>query len=242
MKRDIESDLLRWKNNDNRSPLLIRGARQVGKIYVIEQFGKDHFSNLVIINFEQYPQFKECFHTLDPIAIISSLELLTNQTITQNETLVFLDEIQECPNAIMALRYFKEQMPRLYIIGAGSLLEFTLNNPSFRMPVGRIQFLFLKPLSFGEYLDASGHEKLRKFLKEIKILDSVDSIIHTKLLSLVNEYSALGGMPEVVKEYIESKSLLKCQDIQTNILLTYRNDFGKYAKKPNHLLLEKVFN
>jgi predicted AAA+ superfamily ATPase len=242
MKRDIESNLLRWKNNDNRSPLLIRGARQVGKSYVIEQFGKDHFSNLVIINFEQYPQFKECFHSLDPIAIISSLELLTNQTITQNETLLFLDEIQECPNAIMALRYFKEQMPRLHIIGAGSLLEFTLNNPSFRMPVGRIQFLFLKPLSFGEYLDASGHEKLRKFLNEIKISDSVDSIIHTKLLSLVNQYSALGGMPEVVKEYIESKSLLKCQDIQTNILLTYRNDFGKYAKKTNHLLLEKVFN
>jgi predicted AAA+ superfamily ATPase len=242
MKRDIEKDLLNWMKDESRSPLLLRGARQVGKSYIVEKFGKENFSNFVLVNFEQYPEFKDCFKTLNPSQICASLELLTNTRIIAGETLVFLDEIQECPQAIMALRYFKEQMPELHLIGAGSLLEFTLNDPDFRMPVGRVKFLFLRPLSFGEYLEASSNANLRKFINEISLQNKIDNVIHLKLMSLLREYVSIGGMPAVVDEYLRSKSPLKCQDIQTNILLTYRNDFGKYAKRTNHLILEKLFN
>lgn len=242
MKRDIEKNLLNWKKDQNRAPLLLRGARQVGKSYIIEKFGKENFSNFIVVNFEQYPEFKECFTSFDPVQICSSLELLSNKRIIAGETLVFLDEIQECPSAITALRYFKEQMQDLHIIGAGSLLEFALNDEHFRMPVGRIQFLFLKPLSFGEYLEASGNHALRNFLNKIDLDDKVENFIHLKLMSLLKEYASLGGMPAVVAEYLNSRSLLKCQEIQTNILSTYRNDFGKYAKKTNHEIIEKLFS
>ena len=214
MKRDLEKDLLRWKNQERRMPLLIRGARQVGKSYAIEKFGKDHFEESIVLNFEQKPEYKNCFNSLEPVKIISAIELMVGTTIHPGKTLIFLDEIQECPQAIMALRYFKEEMSKLHVIGAGSLLEFALNDVSFRMPVGRVQFLYLRPLSFGEYLDACGNSKLRSYLQDFDGT-FIEDVIHQKLLSLVREYFALGGMPAVIAEYLESKSLLQCQEIQT---------------------------
>jgi predicted AAA+ superfamily ATPase len=142
----------------------------------------------------------------------------------------------------MALRYFKEQMPDLHVIGAGSLLEFALNDPDFRMPVGRIQSIYLRPLSFGEYLDASGNSKLRKYLRELTVEEKIEEVVHHFLLNLVREYFALGGMPAVISEYLQSKKLLVCQDIQTAILMTYRNDFGKYAGRMPHHHLQTIFN
>ncbi len=241
MKRDIEKDLLNWKMQKGHMPLLLRGARQVGKSYIIEKFGRENFENCVTINFEQYPEYKGCFNTLDPAKITSSLELLSKASIKPEKTLLFLDEIQECPQAITALRYFKEQMPTLHVIGAGSLLEFALNDADFRMPVGRIQFLFMRPMSFGEYLDASGHEKLRQYLATIHLTDVIEEVIHQKLLMLVREYIALGGMPAVIDEYLEKKSLLRCQEIQTAILTTFRNDFGKYASRSQYQHLQSIF-
>lgn len=241
MKRDIEEDLLRWKNQHRRMPLLLRGARQVGKSYIIEKFGREQFEHCAILNFEQHPEYKACFHTLDPVKIVSAIELITGFTIEAGKTLLFLDEIQECPQAIMALRYFKEQLPDLHVIGAGSLLEFALNDPDFRMPVGRVQSFYLRPLSFGEYLDAVGNFKLRKFLGSLKIQDRIDETIHQHLLSRVREYFALGGMPAVISEYLDSSKLLLCQDIQTAILTTFRNDFGKYANRTPHNHLQTIF-
>ncbi len=241
MKRDIETDLLRWKNNPRRMPLLLRGARQVGKTHLIEKFGREEFENSVILNFEEYPEYKNCFKTLQPNRIINAIELVTNHTIQSGKTLLFLDEIQECPQAIMALRYFKEQMADLHVIGAGSLLEFVLNDANFRMPVGRVQFMYLRPLSFGEYLDASGHTKLRNYLKSLLITDVVEEVVHERLLSLVREYFALGGMPAVLSEFLLSKSLLHCQDIQTALLTTFRTDFGKYAGRTPHEHLQTIF-
>lgn len=241
MKRDIEADLLRWKNQERRMPLLLRGARQVGKSFIVEKFGKEHFKHCAILNFEQHPEYKGCFQTLDPIKIISAIELITGFTIDAGKTLLFLDEIQECPQAIMALRYFKEQLPNLHVIGAGSLLEFALNDPDFRMPVGRIQSFYLRPLSFGEYLDASGNSKLRKYLRDLTVQSTIEEVIHKHLLSLVREYFALGGMPAVISEYLLSKKLLLCQDIQTAILTTFRNDFGKYAGRTPHTHLQTIF-
>lgn len=241
MQRDIEADFLRWKNQKGFMPLLLRGARQVGKTYIVEKFGKEQFTTFVEINFEQYPDYKRCFDTLDPIKIVNSIELLVDTSITPGKTLLFLDEIQECPKAIMALRYFKEQMSDLHIIGAGSLLEFILNDEHFRMPVGRVQFMYLRPLSFGEYLNAAGNSNLRNYLQTIHVGDIIEEVIHNRLLKLVREYIALGGMPAVIAEYIDTKSLFRCQEIQMAILATFRNDFGKYAKRTPHEHLKTIF-
>lgn len=241
MKRDIEKYLIRWKDYKRRMPLLLRGARQVGKTHVIVKFGREEFDNCVILNFEERPEYKNCFNTLEPQRIINSIELVTGSAIQQGKTLLFLDEIQECPQAIMALRYFKEQMPDLHIIGAGSLLEFALNDPNFRMPVGRVEFMYLRPLSFGEYLDASGNSKLREYLKSVNLQEGVETVVHNRLISLVREYFALGGMPAVISEFLESTSLLRCQEIQTALLTTFRKDFGKYAGRTPHGHLQTLF-
>ena len=241
MKRNIEADLLRWMENKGRLPLLLRGARQVGKTYVVEKFGREHFEQCITLNFEQHPEYSACFKTLEPVKILSSIELLTGVPIRAGKTLLFFDEIQECPQAIMALRYFKEQMPEIHIIGAGSLLEFALNDPKFRMPVGRVQFMYLRPISFGEFLDATQNNQLRNYLHSIHIHDQIEEVVHQKLLSLVREYFALGGMPAILPEYLESKSLLQCQDLQNAILTTFRKDFGKYAGRLPHSHLQTIF-
>lgn len=241
MKRNIEINLRQWKLQERRMPLLLRGARQVGKTYIIEKFGKEEFTYFANLNFEQYPEYKGFFTTLDPVKIINAIELVTGIPIQAGKTLIFLDEIQECPQAIMALRYFKEQMPELHIIGAGSLLEFTLNDPQFRMPVGRIQFMYLRPVSFGEFLDASGNGQLRTYLQKIHLENTIEEVVHQKLLSLITEYCALGGMPAVIAEYLQSKNLTLCQNIQTSILTTFRKDFGKYANRTPHIHLENIF-
>lgn len=200
------------------------------------------FEHFVLVNLEQYPEFKEAFQTLDPIKIIAKIELLTNTTIHPGKTLLFIDEIQECPQAIMALRYFKEQMPALHVIGAGSLLEFALEDENFRMPVGRVEFMQLRPLSFGEYLDVSGNEKLRKFLQNIHFSEKIDEVIHKRLLLIVREYMSIGGMPAVVAEYLNTKSFVSCQEVQSNLLASYRKDFGKYVHRTQYANIEKVFN
>ncbi len=241
MKRDIEHELLAWKNSIIKSPLLLRGARQVGKSWIVEKFGKEQFENIVVVNFEQRPETRVCFETLIPEKIISAIELLLNVRIQPGKTLLFLDEIQECPQAIMSLRYFKEQKPDLHMIGAGSLLEFIINEEDFRMPVGRVQFLYLRPLSFYEFLSAFGRENLREHLKGVTINAPPQKVIHDELLRLVREYVALGGMPAVISAFLQTKSLNVTQNVQSDILSTYRRDFGKYAKKTKHDYLNLLF-
>ncbi len=223
-------------------PLLLRGARQVGKSYLIKKFGEENFENLVEVNFEEYPEYKKCFETLHPTQIIATLELVTGKSIEPGKTLLFLDEIQECPQAIVSLRYFKEKMPELHVIGAGSLLEFVLNSEQFRLPVGRVQSLYLRPLSFGEFLDATQNQKLRTYLQLVTPRDTIQDVVHDRLLTLLRDYFALGGMPAVIYEYLQSKSLLQSQDIQTSLLTTFRTDFGKYANKTPHEHLQTIFS
>ena len=242
MRRDIEKELILWKAQKEKYPLIIRGARQVGKSYLVETFGKTHFQNNVVVNLEFQPQLKDCFKSLDPSEIINKLQLLLGVQIKEDDTLLFLDEIQECPQAIMSLRYFKEKMPKLAVIAAGSLLEFVMRSPDFKMPVGRVQFLYLEPMSFSEYLDAAGNQNLREFISDVKLTDSIDDVIHKKLLELLRIYIIVGGMPAVLTEYLSSKDLMNCQRIQTALLQTYRSDFGKYAKISQHKYLQKVFD
>ena len=241
MKRDIDDTLKTWKTEAHRYPLLVRGARQVGKTYSIKQFGENEFDNLVEVNFEQKPQYLTCFESLEPKKIVETLSVLTKSDIIPGKTILFLDEIQECPKAISALRYFYEQMPDLHVIGAGSLLEFVMSQESFKMPVGRVQYLYMKPLSFLEFLDNVGESRTRNVIETFSWDNLPSPAIHKHLLSLIKKYAVIGGMPAIVSEYISSSSLEKCFQIQTIIIQTYRDDFGKYASKVKYKYLEKIF-
>jgi len=242
MFREALSDLYKWKERTNRLALIIRGARQVGKTFLIEEFAKTAFVNHLTINFEQQPEYKAAFErSLDPHFIIHNIELISGINLVSGESLLFLDEIQECPQAIGALRYFKEQMPNLHVIGAGSLLEFVLNDANFRMPVGRVEFLYIKPMTFYEFLLATNNQKLANFLSQVTINDVFPVEIHQKLLGLVYEYVAIGGMPQIVDAYVSSKDLTRCSQLHAALLQTYQNDFGKYAYKTQYQHLKEIF-
>ena len=241
MRRQIYSHLIEWKNSASRMPLLVRGARQIGKTYVIESFAKAEFEDYLIINFEIQPEYKPCFSSLDPKIILERIEFIAKKNITLGKTLLFLDEIQECPTAIQALRYFKEQYQALHVIGAGSLLEFTLNEAEFRIPVGRVEFLYMYPLNFNEFLNALGHEKLIQHLSLADIASGIDPVAHEQLLKHLKLFFLLGGMPAVVQTYINGESLRRCQGVQAFLLNTYRNDFGKYASRANQQHCRRIF-
>jgi len=244
MWRRIEQDLLAWKGSKKQLPIILRGARQVGKSYTIEKFGKESFSNIVVANFEFNSRLSSAFNTLDPVEIVGKLEAFTKSTIRPQETLLFLDEIQLCPQAILALRYFKEKMPDLHVIAAGFLLELVLNAKEldFSFPVGRIQFMYLKPLSFQEFLVNLGEEKLIEFLKKSTLKNPLDPVFHERLIELIRQYLLVGGMPFVVDNFIEKKSYVEARQLQNSVLQTYYTDFGKYAKKTIHKHLQELFD
>ena len=241
IKRDLYKHLISWKKDKSRMPLLIRGARQVGKSYLIEKFGKNEFKNFVVINFERNPEYKSIFNFYDPKEIIKKLMILSNSPIQEGDTLLFFDEIQECPNAITSLRYFYEELPKQHIICAGSLLEFALKSKDFKMPVGRVQYLFMNQVSFKEFICAINRTGISEILSDVTLLKNIDDTIHNKLNELLKIYLILGGMPAVLSEYIETANINKCVQIQSSIVNTFIDDFGKYSKKVDNLLLQKVF-
>lgn len=241
MKRDIYQSLKEWKESNTRRPLLLRGARQTGKTFIVQRFGQEEFEHTIYINFERNPEYKTIFNTFVPIEITEKIILFTAQKPEAGKTLLFLDEIQECPEAIVSLRYFYEEMPGLHIIGAGSLLEFALKSENFKMPVGRVQYLYLYPMNFGEFLDALGESALREYLHQFPNLEKMPDGIHEKLNEFIRKYYFLGGMPGVVKEYITSRDIIRCQRIQRSIIDTYIDDFAKYSKVSSHTLLKKAF-
>lgn len=241
MDRTLKKELCQWKEKKERIPLLIRGARQVGKSYLIETFGRESFELFATVNFELRPEYGACFQTLDPTDILPQLEGICKTRIIPGETLLFFDEIQNCPRALMALRYFKEKMPQLHVVSAGSLLEFTIEDENFSFPVGRVQFLYLKPLSFREFLKAKGEEKLIELLEHTTVLNPLGNGIHEHLLNLVKLYFFTGGMPAAVQSFLKENSFLECQRIHETILGNYQSDFGKYASKAQHKYLQRLF-
>ena len=241
MKRNFTKILLNWKEKTSRTPLIVRGARQVGKTYTIQDFGKKEFKSFLTINFESSQIFHPCFETMDPVSIISQIELISKQKIVSKETLLFLDEIQQCPKALQSLRYFKEKMPDLHVIAAGSLLEFAIHNDNFSFPVGRVQFARLFPFSFEEYLDACGDTELKKQLYSYDCYFLPPISIHQYLMKRMKEYFIIGGMPAVVLTYINTQKFLEAKYIQKSLWDTFEADFGKYAKKYQHRHLKKIF-
>lgn len=241
MRRAIEPILEKWKDRTNRLPIILRGARQVGKSFIIEKFGRENFESLVICNFEFHPELIHCFDSFDPLAICAKLEVAFKTRIIPGKTLLFLDEIQNCPKAITALRYFKEKLPALHVIAAGSLLEFALHEEQFSFPVGRVEFLYLKPLSFHEYLISQNHNRLVEILESVTLQQPPEPFIHEQLLLLLREYFLIGGMPSVVRCFLETRSFLECQRVLTGLLETYRADFPKYATKTQYRHLQLFF-
>ena len=221
---------------------MISGARQIGKTFIVNSFGKNEFKSLITLNFERNHEYKDIFTTYNPVEILEKITLFTGKMAKQGETLIFLDEIQECPKAIMALRYFYEEMPDLHIIGAGSLLEFTLKAEDLRMPVGRVQYLYMFPLSFGEFMDALGEKALYNHILHLPNLAELPGSLQDKLTEYIRKYFIIGGMPAVVNEYIQTHDILKCQKIQHLIIDTYTDDFSKYARQSKFRYLKKVFS
>ena len=239
MKRLVDDVLDAWAQDSRRLPLLIRGARQVGKTYAVTALGERSFSDTAAINLEQQPRYRRCFDTLEPRAILDQIGILRGTPVEPGRTLLFIDEIQECPAAVMALRYFYEQVPDLHVIGAGSLLEFALEAERLRIPVGRIQPLFMFPLSFAEFLAAIGEEPALQASGVGTV--TLSTAVHEHLISLLRTYLLLGGMPAVVAEYLETGSVARANRIQTAITQTLRDDFGKYARASSHHHLDRVF-
>ena len=242
MKRFIEDILIKWKDEKGRKPLVLSGARQVGKSYVIEQNFAGHFEQLLSVNFEKQPEFNSCFDSgYDPAKILRRIEALADQRLTIGRTLLFFDEVQFCPEAIISLRYFFEEMPDLHIIAAGSLLEFTIDKIS--IPVGRVTFRHLGPMSFEEFLFNSGNQILLDEIKEHSISMPFPEALHNQAIFLLKEYLAIGGMPQVVASYLEHQDYLRCQELLTDLLESYLKDFPKYSSKHSDLkYIDTVFS
>lgn len=223
-----------------RKPLLMRGARQVGKTHVVRELGKE-FDSFVEVNFERRKEIKALFEAnLDPKQICEKLELIFSQKIVPQRTLLFFDEIQVCPEAIIALRYFYEEMPELHVIAAGSLLDFAIEKVG--VPVGRVSFCYMYPMSFIEFLMATGNELFAKEILQHPATEAFIEPLHQKGLQLLGEYMLVGGMPEAIAHWTEHRDITLCTETQHSIINAYRQDFEKYAKKNELKYVELLFN
>ncbi len=242
MKRDIQQFLLSWRDDPSRKPLLVRGARQVGKSYVVELFGHEQFGGVVTVNFELEPRFAQCFAgSLEPSEVVAALSVVGGQPIEPGRSLLFLDEVQLCARAITALRYFHERQHELHVIAAGSLLEFALELEEFHMPVGRVDHAHVEPMSFGEFLDATGQAQAREMLAGCAPDRPPVQAVHEHLLNQVRAYCAVGGMPEAVAEYVRSHDVSRAQRVHLSLAQTYRDDFAKYASHARVPHVQQVF-
>jgi uncharacterized protein len=240
LKRTIDAELIAWKEDPNRKPLMIRGARQVGKSSTVREFSKT-FEYYIEINFEEQRNMHKLFTgDLSPERICEQLSLYTKTPINPGKTLLFFDEIQACTEAISSLRFFYEKMPGLHLIAAGSLLEFALEAlPSFG--VGRIRTLFMYPFSFDEFLLAQGEEALLNLKNTASAANPLPDLIHQKLCDFLKRFLLIGGMPEVMGQYIQSHDLLSCQRILDDLITSLQADFAKYKKRVPPSRLAEVF-
>lgn len=227
MKRLIINQLISWKENSQRKPLILNGARQVGKTYILKAFGKLHYRNVAYVNLDSQKELAKVFEQdFNVTRIIRSLSAFLNIHIEPQHTLIVLDEVQECPAALHALKYFCEDAPEYHVVVAGSLLGISLHgNSSF--PVGKVDMLRMFPLTFEEFLMALGEEQLIKLMKdgETEVIDTLSG----RFVDCLRQYYYTGGMPAVVKEYITSGNLQSVRQLQKQILFDYRRDFSKHA-------------
>jgi len=245
MQRLAMDQLKVWKENPTRKPLILRGARQVGKTYLLKQFGEAEFPNYHYINFEEDQQAGQLFErNLDPERILNDLQLYLEKPINQQTDLVIFDEIQRCPKALTSLKYFREKIPELALCAAGSLIGIYLSWDSF--PVGQVTFLGLYPMTFEEFLLETGKQQFVALLSELTWKEPLPEIAHTKLWDLWKRYLITGGMPEVIEQYREQQDnllqvLQKVREIQKDLINTYMADIAKHSGKTNAMHIERLW-
>lgn len=238
MKRFITEKLIKWKKSKNRKPLILRGARQVGKTFILKEFGEKYYDSVAYFNFDHDDGLSSLFNnTKDPKRILEQLTLISGKKINPETTLIIFDEVQECPDALNSLKYFKEEAPSYHVVCAGSLLGIKLSKTSF--PVGKVEFLDMYPMTFSEFLLADNSENLVTLMKETKNIKAFPKIFEDMLIEKLKIYYIVGGMPEVVYSWVNDKDIEKVNKIQKDILDSYENDFSKHvdSKEANKISL-----
>ena len=244
MKRKIISDLIKWKENPKRMPLIVNGARQVGKTYILKEFAKESYANFVYVNLETNISVNAYFEgDINPLKIIQYLETISNERIIPEKTLIILDEIQSCARALLSLKSFCEEAPEYHVVAAGSLLGVAINRESYSFPVGKVDELTMFPLDFEEFLWAYNKEILSNIIQEhYSIIAPMPKAIHNQALECYKAYIIVGGLPAVVKEFVDSGSFLNAADIQGKILNEYIADMAKYADNTTSVKIRGCYN
>ena len=241
MKRFIVDKLIKWKNSKYRKPLILKGARQVGKTYILKEFGKENYDDIAYFNFDHDTDLYNLFvNSKEPKRILEQLAFIYGKAIIPGKTLIFFDEIQECPNALNSLKYFQEEANEYHIVCAGSLLGIRLSHTSF--PVGKVDFMNLYPMTFSEFLIADNCENLVDYMKSIEKIENIPDIFFNMLEEKLKAYFIIGGMPEAVYSWVNEKNVEMVNRIQTNILQAYENDFSKHVKNNEANKISLIWN
>lgn len=242
MYRRQLQDLHQWFSKKTRKPLVIRGARQVGKSTLVKLFAENNNIPLADINLDRHTELQPFFAEKDPVKLLNAIEALPkNDSVTQ-DSMLFLDEIQSIPDAIPMLRYFYEDMSDIPVVAAGSLLEFVLSDHNFSMPVGRVQYLHMGPMTFIEFLEALDESKLIKEIISYELGKEINTVVHKRLLERLRSYFFVGGMPEAVDVFSKTERLKEVSEVHNSIIETYREDFPKYCGSRNLSRMQNVFN
>ena len=258
MKRKITQQLIDWKNRPDHKPLIVQGARQVGKTYILEEFGRQHYKNYIKVSLDLVPDVRNFLKdNINPLEIIAYLETLYNVRIIPHDTLVILDEVQDCKRALLALKYFQEDYPQYDVVAAGSLLGVAVNQGNepdqeetqekqeeeFSYPVGKVDELRLYPMDFEEFLWAMNMDILAEDIRtHFNSNEAMPASVHQLALDYYQQYLIIGGMPESVGKYVETHSYLECRTVQQSILLGYNADMAKYAKPGTTVKIRACFN
>ena len=242
MQRLLLAKLIEWKNKQDRKPLVIKGVRQCGKTWLLNEFGKKHYLDVAYFNFEGNTALQQRFETdLDVVRIITELGVLRGKVIQPKETLVIFDEIQFCNQALTSLKYFCENMPDFHIVSAGSLLGMALSRP-LSFPVGKVDFLTLRPMCFYEFLLANGEEMLCDYLQKLSPEDKVSGLFANRLETYLRTYYITGGMPEVVDQWTKTRDISAVEETQQKILDSYELDFAKHAPTKDYPKLSLIWH
>lgn len=234
-------DLIKWKNSKYRKPLILKGARQVGKTYIVKEFAKNNYEDIAYFNFDHDEDLYNLFDkTKDPKRIIEQLVFIYGKAIVPEKTLIFFDEIQECPNALNSLKYFQEEANEYHIICAGSLLGIRLSHTSF--PVGKVEFMQMYPMSFSEFLIADNCENLVDYMRSIRKIEKIPDIFLNMLEEKLKAYFIIGGMPEVVYSWVNEKDMERVNTIQSDILKSYESDFAKHVSNSEANKISLIWN
>ena len=241
LKRFILEELIKWKESKYRKPLILKGARQIGKTYILQQFGKENYEGVAYFNFDHDEDLYNLFNnTKDPKRILEQLSFIYGKAIIPGKTLIIFDEIQECPNALNSLKYFQEEANEYHIVCAGSLLGIRLSHTSF--PVGKVEFLNMYPMTFSEFLIADNCNNLVEYMKSIRSVENIPDIFFNQLEEKLKAYFIIGGMPEVVKLWVNEKNIELVNNVQEDILKAYESDFSKHTNNSEANKISLIWN